>query len=325
MQIRNGGDKVTETSISAKNAARSYDVFENAGEVTNFLQQQPATATEQERGAGVEDNPLPDISYSQAQAERNAQTVAGVETALESIGVSSDSEGYSETLEAVVRAELYRQQEDGSNEDAGKTPDVVDIKDYNKDDTGNPDASPPKGQTEFKSDPKAVDVTIDLSEVANGVVIARSTYDLTTLGDIFIFTNGENAQVTFTRGFLELDTKDEGGKFFDLIGGTAENIFYTFNNKNIVTGVAPFNPDNERGISGAGGEGKDLSVEVTFDDVTGDGVRDTFRLIFTDYFPSDTDNLVTGEGKDTEIYSIFLPGASPEAFTDFDILGTTAF
>ena len=337
LNIKNGGESVKESTISAERAARSYDVFEDAGEVSNFLQQQPATqqegagAAQNNAGEGVADTPLPDISYSQvqaalkAQAELKAQTAASVETALESIGISSDSEGYSDTLKAVVQAELYRQQENGNSEDAGNTPNVVGIEDYNADDAGNADAPSPNGQTEFVSDPKAVTVPIKLSEVANSVVIARSEYKLTELGDIFSLTHGGNAQVTFTRGFLESDEKDGGGTFYDLVGGTAENIFYTYSDKNIVTGVAPENPDSERGISGAGGEGKDLSVEVIFDDVTGDGVRDTFRLIFTDYFPSSSDNLVTGQGRDTEIYSIQLPGEDPQRFSDFDVQGTTAF
>ncbi len=84
LTIKNGGDKVKESTISAEKAARSYDVFENAGEVTNFLQQEPTTQQDQGADASVgTDAPLPDISYSQAQADLIALIVSDAEKSLE--------------------------------------------------------------------------------------------------------------------------------------------------------------------------------------------------------------------------------------------------
>ena len=68
LNIKNGGAKVKETTISPEKAARSYDIFENVGEVSEFMQQAPAIQLDQGAGASQEgastDTPLPEISYS---------------------------------------------------------------------------------------------------------------------------------------------------------------------------------------------------------------------------------------------------------------------
>ncbi len=81
--IENGGDKVRETILSAERVARSYDVFENTDKVTEFLQRQPLTQQDDA------DEPLPAISYSQAQAELRALIVSDPNNALEG-GSSAD-------------------------------------------------------------------------------------------------------------------------------------------------------------------------------------------------------------------------------------------
>ncbi len=286
LTIKNGGDKVKESSISAEKAARSYDVFENADEVTNFLQQEPAT--QQEQGAGA-DLPLPDISYSQAQADLKALVESDSENALEG---GDDEEKRTELTEKTAEKDETEGNEIPKEEDEPIT------------DSGSGNTTPSKTATSklppsvpTPSVPVAKTFDIDL---ADRKVWTDAEYGLKS-GDTFNFD--------FTGGTA--DNIDLNFYIGDYAGATESNVFatihYQYGDKvKILTWKAASNDlesnsdDLSEGATLYDGA-NDLLIKVSFDDPS----KNSY-IVLDDYFtdkPAYSISINSGDGTALEIYN----------------------
>ena len=267
LTIKNGGDKVKESTISAEKAARSYDVFENAGEVTNFLQQEPTTQQDQGVGAGA-DAPLPDISYSQAQADLIALIVSNPENALEG----------SAELDQIISLELQRAER--LRESFGK--DQTDDKSLiaNNVFIGANNDEEVEGTRGGDNN-----FGIQLADLNNKVWSIYVGGGVTGIGDVLNFQLADNAKsidIGFYRGLFGQPGSNTDPSFTYIDADEKIQVFdWTIDDQ--VAGSI-----NDRTIlfdSPPSGR-NDLMIEVIFDsngDLTKDGI---FRIVIDDYFDS---------------------------------------
>ena len=265
LTIKNGGDKVKESTISAEKAARSYDVFENAGEVTNFLQQEPTTQQDQGEGADA-GAPLPDISYSQARADLIALIVSDPNNALEG-SAELDQIISIEEQRAKIFQEAY---ETDQTDDKSLLANNVFIDD-NNDDVVTSGADDNFG--------------IQLADLDNKVWSIYVGGGATGIGDVLNFQLADNAKsidIGFYRGLFGQPGSNTDPSFTYIDADEKIQVFdWTIDDQ--VAGSI-----NDRTIlfdSPPSGR-NDLMIEVIFDS-NGDLIKDgIFRIVIDDYFDS---------------------------------------
>ncbi len=313
LNIKNGGESVKESTISAERAARSYDVFEDAGEVSNFLQQQPATqqdtgsgATQSNAVVGEPETPLPDISYSQAQAERNAQEYLQTQTELITLVESNARNSLErisvdeELIEQIVSIELQRAEVlretlgKDQTDDKSLIASNTDISGDTNTDTGtsNGDTGSGSGETRGGDD----NFNINLATLDGKVFVGfgtggGATYDtlnfrledniddlvLTFAKGLYVAGNA-NSDSTFTFQEGNSDIRELSWGFDDQVAGSLSDSPYD-------------SPPNDL---------DDLMITATFDS-DGDGIDEVFRIVFDEYFPTRQDHVLP-------TYSISLNG-----------------
>ena len=311
LNIKNGGESVKESTISAERAARSYDVFEDAGEVSNFLQQQPATqqdtgsgATQSNAVVGEPETPLPDISYSQAQAERNAQEYLQTQTELITLVESNARNSLErisvdeELIEQIVSIELQRAEVlretlgKDQTDDKSLIASNTDISGDTNTGTSNGDTGSGSGETRGGDD----NFNINLATLDGKVFVGfgtggGATYDtlnfrlednidslvLTFAKGLYVAGNA-NSDSTFTFQEGSSDFQELSWRFGDQVAGSLSGSPYD----------SP--PDGS----------DDLMITATFDS-DGDGIDEVFRIVFDEYFPTRQDHVLP-------TYSISLNG-----------------
>ena len=325
LTIKDGGNKVKETIISAERVARSYDVFEDVGEVSNFLQQQPATLQNQD-GAGAStgtdaDIALPDIPLSQAQEELKALVVRSVKDSLEGSSSSIDDE----LIEQVTSIELQRaevlqetlgkdQTDDesliannigiGGNSNTGKTG----TGDNSNTGTTGTGGNSNTGTTGTGSEPPTRggddNFHIDLATLDGKIWVdfgtgGGATYD--TL-NFQLANNIDTLVLTFAKGLYTAGSANTDSTF--IFPDTNSNIQEL--SWGVESQVAGSLSDSPYDAPPANSD--DLMITATFDS-DGDGNDEVFRIVFDEYFP--TNNPLP-------TYSISINGGTAKDLATYD-------